>query len=105
MSDLPMKRRSLLGLVAGLPVFGRCADAGPPSFRLVPALAPGQQWRFAFERKVVRGHAAMQWYRAPLHVRVLATDADGALLEWVEGEQAIYEVRMAERDYERFAQR
>ena len=89
MPDLPLKRRGLLGLIAALPIFGRCADAGPPSFELVPALQTGQQWHFAFERKVVRGGAVMQWYRAPLRVRVLETDAAGALLEWVEGQQTI----------------
>jgi hypothetical protein len=88
-TDLPLQRRGLLGLIAALPIFGRCADAGPPSFALVPALQPGQEWRFAFERKVVRGAAVVQWYRAPLQVRVLGTDADGALLEWREGEQTI----------------
>lgn len=89
MTDLPLKRRGLLGLIAGLPIFGRCADAGPPSFALVPALQAGQAWRFAFERKVVRGDAVQQWYRAPLQVRVLEADADGALLEWQEGAQTI----------------
>jgi hypothetical protein len=84
-----MKRRGLLGLVAGLPIFGRCADPGPPSFQLVPDLRPGQDWRFAFERKVLRDDVVMQWYRAPLHVRVLDSSADVALLEWAEGEQTI----------------
>ncbi len=83
------KRRTLLGLIASLPIFGRCADAGPPSFELIPALRAGQQWRFAFERQVTRGPEVMHWYRAPLHVRVLEADADGALLEWVEGAQTI----------------
>jgi hypothetical protein len=84
-----VKRRTLLGLLASLPIFGRCADAGPPSFELIPALQAGRQWRFAFERKVTRGGAVMHWYRAPLHVRVLEVDAGGALLEWVEGAQTI----------------
>ena len=87
-----LKRRTLLGLITSLPIFGRCADAGPPSFALVPAFESGQRWRFEFERKVVRAGAVLQWYRAPLHVRVLETDADGALLEWVEGAQAIVDV-------------
>ena len=97
MTDFPMRRRGLLGLIAALPIFGRCADAGPPSFQLVPALQAGQQWCFAFERKAVRDGSVMHWYRAPLHVRVLDADADGALLHWVEGEQAIVDAHPQRR--------
>lgn len=84
-----VKRRTLLGLIASLPIFGRCADAGPPSFELIPQLQAGQHWRFAFERKVTRDGAVMHWHRAPLDVRVLEADAGGALLEWIEGPQTI----------------
>ncbi|MCK9687449.1 hypothetical protein [Scleromatobacter humisilvae] len=34
-----VERRTLLGLIASPPIFGRCADAGPPSFE--PIRAPG----------------------------------------------------------------
>ena len=97
MTDVPMKRRGLLGLIAALPIFGRLPDAGPPSFELVPDLRAGQQWRFAFERKVVRGGAVMHWYRSPLQLRVLETDADGALLEWTEGAQTIVDAHPSRR--------
>ena len=92
-----VKRRTLLGLIVSLPIFGRCADAGPPSFELIPAPRAGQQWRFAFERKVTRGPDVMHWYRAPLHVRVLEAGAEGALLEWVEGAQTIVDAHPQRR--------
>jgi len=86
-----VKRRGLLGLIASLPIFGRSAEAGPPSFELVPALPAGLQRTYKFERKVTRHGAVLHWYRAPLRLRVVETGDDGTLLEWIEGEQTIVE--------------
>ena len=97
MTPPTLKRRGLLGLVASLPIFGRSAQAGPPSFELLPELQAGQHLEFAFERKVQRNGEVMHWYRGPLHVRVLETDGDGALLEWIEGPQTIVDAHPQRR--------
>ena len=91
-----LKRRGLLGLIAALPIFGRSAQAGPPSFELAPAIQARQHWTFAFERKVTRDGAVMHWYRSTLRLRVLDAD-DGATIEWIEGDQAVVDAHPQRR--------
>jgi hypothetical protein len=85
MSSTSLKRRGLLGLIMGLPIFGRSAEPGPPSFELVPQPRVGQGMRLLFERRTVRSGTVLQWYRVPLHIQVDEASPDGTLLRWAQG--------------------
>ncbi len=97
MNPPTLRRRGLLGLIASLPIFGRSAEAGPPSFELLPALQAGQRWTFAFERQVARNGAVLHRYRSTLRLRVLDASADGATLEWLEGDHVIVDAHPQRR--------
>ncbi|MDQ2735361.1 MAG: hypothetical protein M3Y55_10320, partial [Pseudomonadota bacterium] len=84
-----LQRRGLLALIASLPVFGRSAEPGPPSFELVPQPRVGQEMRFHFERTTTRNGTVMQRYRMPISVKVIDVSLDGTLLRWTEGEAEV----------------
>ena len=84
-----LQRRGLLALIASLPVFGRSAEPGPPSFELVPQPRVGQEMRFHFERRTTRDGTVMQRYRMPVSLKVIDVSLDGTLLRWTEGEAEV----------------
>lgn len=92
MPPTPIQRRGLLRLLMGLPVFGRSAEPGPPSFALLPQPRAGDELRYGFERRVLRGDAVLQWYRMPLRLQVLQAGSNGALLRWAGGAATIVDV-------------
>jgi hypothetical protein len=75
-----------------LPVFGRSAEPGPPSFELIPQPGAGDELHYSFERRVLRGGAVLQWYRMPLLVQVVEAGPGGALLRWAGGAATIVDV-------------
>jgi len=84
-----LQRRGLLALIASLPVFGRSAEPGPPSFELVPQPLVEQELRFHLERRTTRDGSVVQRYRMPVSVKVVDVTLDGTLLRWTEGEAEV----------------
>ena len=74
-------RRSLLSLIAGLPIF-RIANAAPDTFALVPTDVVGQVFRYRQELRHVRNGALGHHSRAVVSLEVLARDDDGWLARW-----------------------
>ncbi len=75
-------RRSLLTLIAGLPIFRGVRAAVPDTFALVPGDVVGQVFRYRQDLRHVRDGALGHHSRAIVSLEILARDDDGWLARW-----------------------
>jgi hypothetical protein len=98
MTTPEIPRRGLLGLLAALPIFGRCiAEEGPPSFELVPQPIAGQHLRFEQRRRRTRGGVVEADWVVPITVDVMEADSSGTIVSWRAGATTLREVSAERR--------
>jgi hypothetical protein len=82
-------RRSLLSLIAGLPIFRGALASPPDTFSLVPTDVVGRVFRYRQELRHVRNGALGHHSRAIVSLEVLARDDEGWLARWTTRESEV----------------